>query len=54
MISPEVDSTIFTAEKGTVYGPFQENNLIKVIKLEDKVNMLDSAKVRHILISYAG
>jgi peptidyl-prolyl cis-trans isomerase D len=54
MISPEVDSSIFTAEKGSVYGPFQENNLIKVIKLEDKVNMLDSAKVRHILISYAG
>lgn len=54
MISPEVDSSIFTAEKGTVYGPFQENNQIKVIKLEEKVNMLDSAKVRHILISYAG
>src|SRR5246127_739872 len=54
MISPEVDSSIFVAEKGAVYGPFQENNVIKVIKLEDKVNMLDSAKVRHILISYAG
>ena len=54
MISPEIDSSIFTAEKGTVYGPFQENNLIKVVKLEDKVSMLDSAKVRHILISYAG
>jgi peptidyl-prolyl cis-trans isomerase D len=54
MISPEVDSSIFVAEKGTVYGPFQENNFIKVIKLEEKVNMLDSAKVRHILISYAG
>jgi peptidyl-prolyl cis-trans isomerase D len=54
MISPEVDSSIFVAEKGTVYGPFQENNMIKVIKLEDKVNMLDSAKVRHILISFAG
>ena len=54
MISPEVDSSIFTAEKGSVYGPFQENNMIKIIKLEDRVNMLDSAKVRHILISYAG
>ncbi len=54
MISPEVDSSIFVAEKGSVYGPFQENNLIKIIKLEDKVNMLDSAKVRHILISFAG
>ena len=54
MISPEVDSSIFIAEKGTVYGPFQENNSIKVIKLEGKVDVLDSAKVRHILISYAG
>ncbi len=54
MISPDVDSSIFTAEKGTVYGPFQENNVVKVIKLEDKVNASDSAKVRHILISYAG
>jgi len=54
MISPDVDSSIFTAEKGAVYGPFQENNLIKVIKLEDKVSASDSAKVRHILISYAG
>ncbi|MEO8760559.1 MAG: SurA N-terminal domain-containing protein [Bacteroidia bacterium] len=54
MISPEVDSSIFTAEKGTVYGPFQENNLIKVVKLEGKVTLADSAKVRHILISYAG
>ncbi|MHB8261216.1 MAG: SurA N-terminal domain-containing protein [Bacteroidia bacterium] len=54
MVSPEIDSSIFTADKGTVYGPFQENRFIKVIKLEDKVDVLDSAKVRHILISYAG
>src|ERR1035437_1001518 len=54
MISPEIDSSIFTAEKGTVYGPIQENSLIKVVKLIDKVTLLDSAKVRHILISFAG
>ena len=54
MISPEIDSTIFTAEKGNVYGPIQENSLIKVVKLLDKVTLLDSAKVRHILISFAG
>ncbi len=54
MVSPEVDSSIFTAEKGTVYGPYQENRVIKVIKLEGKVDVLDSAKVRHILISYTG
>lgn len=54
MISPEIDSSIFTAEKGSVYGPIQENSMIKVVKLIDKVTLLDSAKVRHILISYAG
>ncbi len=54
MVSPEVDSSIFAAEKGTVYGPYQENRFIKVIKLEGKVDVLDSAKVRHILITYAG
>jgi len=54
MVSPEVDSSIFTAEKGTVYGPYQENRVIKVIKFEGKVDVLDSAKVRHILIAYAG
>jgi peptidyl-prolyl cis-trans isomerase D len=54
MVSPEIDSSIFEAEKGTVYGPFQENRFIKVIKYEGKVDVLDSAKVRHILIAYAG
>ncbi|MGZ3941757.1 MAG: SurA N-terminal domain-containing protein [Bacteroidia bacterium] len=54
MISPEIDSSIFTAEKGSVFGPIQENSMIKVVKLVDKVTLLDSAKVRHILISFAG
>lgn len=54
MMSPEIDSSFYISEKGAVYGPYQENNTIKVIKLEDKMNVLDSAKVRHILISYAG
>ncbi len=54
MISPEIDSSIFTAEKGNVYGPIQENSVIKIVKLIDKVTLLDSAKVRHILISFAG
>jgi peptidyl-prolyl cis-trans isomerase D len=53
-ISPMIDSTITTAEKGTVYGPYVENSMVKVTKLEDKVNVLDSGKVRHILIAYAG
>lgn len=53
-ISKSVDSTIFTAAKGTVYGPYMENNLVKVTKLVDRVTVLDSGKVRHILLAYAG
>ncbi|MFL5754575.1 MAG: SurA N-terminal domain-containing protein [Bacteroidia bacterium] len=55
MISPEIDSTAFyTAPKGSVFGPYQENNTIKVSKLEDVVSVADSGKVRHILIGYTG
>lgn len=54
MVSPMIDSAIFTAEKGTVFGPYIENNMVKVTKLVDQTNVLDSGKVRHILIAYAG
>jgi peptidyl-prolyl cis-trans isomerase D len=48
------DTAILTGEKGSVYGPIQDNSMIKIIKLVDKVTLLDSAKVRHILISFDG
>lgn len=55
MISPEIDSAAFaSAAKGTVFGPYQENNMIKVTKLEDITSVADSGKVRHILIGYQG
>jgi len=54
MISPMIDSSIFKAEKGSVYGPYLENSVIKVTKLIETVTVLDSGKVRHILLAYAG
>lgn len=44
------DSTVFTAPKGTVYGPYTEGTFIKIYKLSDIKSIADSAKVRHILI----
>ncbi|MES2514404.1 MAG: SurA N-terminal domain-containing protein [Bacteroidota bacterium] len=44
------DSTVFTAPKGTVYGPYVEGTFIKIYKLSDIKSIADSAKVRHILI----
>ncbi|MCD6068194.1 MAG: parvulin-like peptidyl-prolyl isomerase [Bacteroidetes bacterium] len=54
MINPNIDSSIYTAPVGTVFGPYMDNNSIKVSKLMNVSSSLDSAKVRHILIAYAG
>ncbi|HEY1039113.1 MAG TPA: SurA N-terminal domain-containing protein [Bacteroidia bacterium] len=54
MISPNIDSSIYTAAPGTVFGPYMDNASIKVSKLMKISSTLDSAKVRHILIAYAG
>lgn len=44
------DSSVFTAPKGTVFGPYTEGTFIKIYKLTDTKSVADSAKVRHILI----
>lgn len=44
------DSSVFTAPKGTVFGPYTEGTFIKIYKLTDSKSVADSAKVRHILI----
>lgn len=44
------DSTVFTAAKGTVFGPYTEGTFLKIYKLTDVKSIADSAKVRHILI----
>ncbi|MDF2449093.1 MAG: peptidylprolyl isomerase [Bacteroidota bacterium] len=44
------DSSVYTAPKGTVFGPYTEGTFVKVYKLTDVKSVADSAKVRHILI----
>ncbi len=53
-LSPEIDSVMFNAEVGTVVGPYNENEILKVSKLTAIKKSADSAKVRHILIAYKG
>ena len=53
-LSPEIDTTIFKSEVGTVVGPYEENGTLKVSKLMAEKNSADSAKVRHILVGYKG
>lgn len=53
-LSPEIDTTMFNAAPGTVVGPYKENDMLKVSKLTAIKTSADSAKVRHILISYKG
>jgi peptidyl-prolyl cis-trans isomerase D len=52
-LSPNTD-TLFNAPVGTVIGPYTENNAMKVSKLVSTKSAADSARVRHILIGYAG
>jgi peptidyl-prolyl cis-trans isomerase D len=51
-LSPSIDTAMFTAETGTVVGPYEENGSLKVSKLLVTKMSADSAKVRHILIGY--
>jgi peptidyl-prolyl cis-trans isomerase D len=53
-LSPIIDTMMFKAEVGTVYGPYEENGSYKVAKLIRTKNSADSAKVRHLLIAYEG
>lgn len=53
-LSPQIDTTMFKSEPGTVYGPYFENGTYLVSKLIKTKTTADSAKVRHILISYQG
>ncbi|MBU0695382.1 MAG: SurA N-terminal domain-containing protein [Bacteroidetes bacterium] len=52
-LEPSLDSIIFNAAKGDVYGPFISNGSYKVAKLIDSRMSPDSVKARHILINPA-
>ena len=49
-LSPDIDSVMFSAEKGTVMGPYIENNSYKISKLIDVKFIPDSVKARHVLV----
>lgn len=53
-LSPLIDTTMMKAEVGTVVGPYEENGALKISKLLATKMSADSAKVRHILVGYAG
>jgi peptidyl-prolyl cis-trans isomerase D len=46
----EIDSAIFKAEKGALFGPYEEDGMIKVAKVLDFRFVPDSVDARHILI----
>jgi peptidyl-prolyl cis-trans isomerase D len=52
-IEPALDSVMFSAAKGFVYGPYFSDNSYKVAKLIDSRISPDSVKARHILINPA-
>jgi len=46
----ELDSFLFSAEIGSIYGPYLENGSYKLAKLTELRDMPDSIKAKHILI----
>lgn len=46
----ELDAFLFSADKGDVFGPYEENDTYKLAKISDVRMMADSVKARHILI----
>nr|WP_294898367.1 SurA N-terminal domain-containing protein [uncultured Pedobacter sp.] len=52
-LEPALDSVMFNASKGFVYGPYFSNGSYKVAKLIDARVSPDSVKARHILINPA-
>lgn len=52
-LEPKLDSVMFTAEKGYMYGPYLSNGSYKIAKLDDIKVGPDSVKARHILLNSA-
>jgi len=52
--SDEISPNIYKLKKGGIYGPYEEGGYMKVTKMIDIKKISDSAKVRHILVPYAG
>jgi peptidyl-prolyl cis-trans isomerase D len=52
-LDPKLDSVMFSASKGFVYGPYLSNGSYKIAKLVNVTVGPDSVKARHILINPA-
>jgi peptidyl-prolyl cis-trans isomerase D len=53
-LDPKIDSIMFGAAKGFVYGPYLSGNSYKLSKLVDEQVGPDSVKARHILLPITG
>ena len=53
-LSPTIDSIMFQAEVGYIYGPYIENEGYKLSKLSGIKYLPDSVRARHILIAFQG
>jgi peptidyl-prolyl cis-trans isomerase D len=53
-LGPMLDSMMFGATVGYVYGPYNDGGALKVAKLMNTKNVADSVKARHILIKPIG
>jgi peptidyl-prolyl cis-trans isomerase D len=51
-LSPEIDSVMFNAQPGTIYGPYVENNTYAIAMLKSVQQRPDSMKASHILIAH--
>ena len=54
MLPPMLDSVVFDAAIGTVYGPYEDGSGYKLSKISAIKFLPDSVKARHILIAYQG
>jgi peptidyl-prolyl cis-trans isomerase D len=52
-LDPKLDTVMFNAAKGFVYGPYISNGSYKIAKLSDEKVTFDSVKTKHILINPA-
>lgn len=53
-LAPVLDTVVFNAEPGSVFGPYADGAGFKLSKLTEVKFLPDSVKARHILIAYQG
>lgn len=49
-----IDSTMWTAAVGTLFGPYEDAGYMNVTKIEKIINLPDSVRASHILIAHVG